>query len=59
MNAAHTGFHTGFHTGIFPGRGKCTCVQRIHVHIGAPPRVFVDFIEILDTFKIKNRQILL
>ena len=31
--------HTGFHTGIFPGRGKYTCMQSIHVHVGAPARV--------------------
>ena len=29
----------GFRTGIFPGRGKCTCVQRVHACVGAPARV--------------------
>ena len=29
----------GFDTGIFPGRGKCRCVQRGHMCVSAPARV--------------------
>ena len=45
---------------FFPGGeggAKYRFVQRVHVHVGAPARIFVDFPKILGTFKDKNRQI--
>ena len=42
------------YTSIFPGRGKCRCVQRVHVCALVYP---LDFNEILDIFKDKKCQI--
>ena len=47
--------HSGFHTQFFPGRGKCGCVELVHVGVGAPTRVLWIFMKFW-TYIFKDRK---